>query len=399
MRQALRFGTGRPWEDTMNLNAVVNAEDMRALARSALPRIAFDFIDGGVMDEEGLAENRAAFRRHRLVPRYLVDVSRRDQTLEIFGHRYASPIGISPMGIAGFFRHGADLMLARAAAEANVPYIMSSASCDSIESAMAAAPDTTWFQIYGTKDPAIVEDLVRRAAALQVRVLALTIDTPMIGGRERNIRNGFTRPMKLTPGIVLQGLMRPRWTLDFLKSGGVPMMENWKPYSEKKDANSVADLYGSQTPAPAQTWEVLHLVRRLWKGPLLVKGVLHPEDALICAKAGADGIIVSNHGGRQLDTAPAPLDMLKDIRNAVGDGMELIVDGGIRRGSDVLIALCLGARMCTFGRPAMFSVAGAGQAGAAKLLRLMRGEIDMMLAQIGCTSLGELGAHRLVPAA
>ncbi|MDR0810494.1 MAG: alpha-hydroxy-acid oxidizing protein, partial [Gemmobacter sp.] len=167
----------------MKLDAAVNAEDMRALARAALPRIAFDFIDGGVMDEEGLAENRAAFRRHRLVPRYLVDVSRRDQTMEIFGRRYAGPLGISPMGIAGFFRPGADLMLARAAAEANLPYIMSSASCDSIESAMAEAPETTWFQIYGTKDSAIVEDLVRRATALKVGVLALTIDTPIIGGR------------------------------------------------------------------------------------------------------------------------------------------------------------------------------------------------------------------------
>ena len=383
----------------MKLDATVNAEDMRALARSALPRIAFDFIDGGVADEEGLAENRAAFRRHRLVPRYLVDVSRRDASMEIFGQRYAAPIGISPMGIAGFFRPGADLMLARAAAQANLPYIMSSASCDSIESAMAVAPATTWFQLYGTKDPAIVEDLVRRATALGVKVLALTIDTPVIAGRERNIRNGFTRPMKLTPGIILQGLMRPRWTRDFLRSGGVPMMENWKPYSEKKDASSVADLYGSQTPAPAQTWEVLHLVRRLWKGPLLVKGVLHAEDALICARAGADGIIVSNHGGRQLDKAPAPLDVLDDIRTAVGKGMELIVDGGVRRGSDVVIALCLGAKMCTFGRPAMFSVAGAGQPGAEKLLRLMRSEIDTTLAQIGCASLDELGPHRLSAAA
>lgn len=382
----------------MNLRTAVNAEDMRKLARSALPRIAFDFIDGGVADEEGLAENRAAFRRYRLVPRYLVDVSQREQTVAIFGSRYASPIGISPMGIAGFFRPGADLMLAKAAAKANIPYIMSSASCDSIESAMAAAPDTTWFQIYGTKDPAIVEDLVRRATALKVKVLALTIDTPVIAGRERNIRNGFTRPLKLTPDIILQGLLRPLWTLGFLRSGGVPMMENWKPYSAKKDANSVADLYGSQTPAPAQTWEVLHLVRRLWKGPLLVKGVLHAEDALICAKAGADGIIISNHGGRQLDTAPAPLDVLQDIRTSVGDGMELIIDGGVRRGSDVVIAMCLGARMCTFGRPAMFSVAAAGEAGATKLLSLMRSEIDTTLAQIGCTSLDGLGAHRLTSA-
>ncbi|CAO3436362.1 alpha-hydroxy acid oxidase [Azospirillum doebereinerae] len=388
----------------MNLRSVVNVEDMRHLARAALPKIAFDFIDGGVEDEDGLAANRDAFRQYRLFPRYLVDVSKRDQSMEIFGQKYASPIGISPMGIAGFFRPGADLMLARAAAEANIPYILSGSSCDSIERVMAAAPDTTWFQIYGTKDVAIVDDLVRRASALKVKVLALTIDTPILGGRERNMRNGFTRPIKLTPGVVLQGLLRPRWTMDFLRNGGVPTMENWKPYSEKQDANSVADLFGSQTPAPAQTWDILHRIRRLWSGPLLVKGVLHPEDALLCARAGADGIIISNHGGRQLDRAPAPLEVLPDIRTAVGSGVELIVDGGVRRGSDVIIANCLGARMCTFGRPAMFAVAGAGQPGAEKLLQIMRRQIDMILTQIGCASLRDLGpqclAHpgRLPPA-
>lgn len=379
----------------MNLKSVVTADDMRLLARAALPKIAFDFIDGGVEDEDCLQSNRDSYRRYHLSPRYLVDVSKRDQSVDIFGTRYASPIGISPMGIAGFFRPGADLMLAHAAAAANVPYIMSSSACDSIERAMAIAPETTWFQIYGTKNPAIVEDFVRRAAELKVKVLALTIDTPILGGRERNVRNGFTRPIKLTPGIVLQGLSRPRWTLDFLKHGGVPMMENWLPYSEKKDANSVADLFGSQTPAPAQTWEVLRTIRKLWQGPLLVKGVLHPGDAATCAAAGADGIIISNHGGRQLDRAPAPLDVLPRIRDTVGKDMVLIVDGGVRRGSDVVIARCLGADLCTFGRPAMFAVAGAGQPGAEKLLQIMQRQIDMILTQIGCASFRDLGLHCL----
>lgn len=372
----------------MTLDRAINLDDMAALARRALPRIAFDFIEGGVEDEVGLRRNRSAFERYKLVPRYLIDVETRSQAVTLFGRTYAGPFGVSPMGLAGFFRKGADLMIARAAAAAGVPYIMSSASCDSIEAAMRAGPETTWFQIYGTRDPAITMDLVRRAKALSVPVLIMTIDTPVMAKRERNMRNGFRRPMKMTPGVILQGLSRPAWTLGYLREGGIPMMENWQPYARQgADADEVADLYGSETPAPAQTWAILEEVRAAWSGPLAIKGVMHPEDARRAKAIGADGLIVSNHGGRQLDAAPAPIEVLPAIVEAVGRDMEILVDSGVRRGSDIAKLMCLGAKAATFGRPAMFGAAVAGEAGVAHVLKIMHREIDLTMGQMGWADL------------
>lgn len=381
----------------MQLSDAINFDDIRVLARKRLPRIAFDFIDGGVDGEVALERNRAAFDRYKLLPRYLVDVENRSQSVKLFGHDYASPFGISPMGIAGFFRPGADLMLARAAAKAGIPYIMSSASCDSIEAAMADAPKTTWFQIYGTRDPHITLDLVRRAKALGVRVLLMTIDTPVMGKRERNVRNGFRRPMKMTPSVILQGLSRPGWTYRYLTKGGIPMMENWRPYAATgANANTVADLYGTQTPAPAQTWSIFEQVRKAWDGPLVVKGVMHPADALKCTELGADGIMVSNHGGRQLDSAPGSIDMLPAIADTVGSRVELLIDSGFRRGSDVGKALCLGAKAAFFGRPAMFGVAAAGESGASAVINIMRGELSLLMGQLGWTDVGKAGPDSLI---
>jgi (S)-mandelate dehydrogenase len=384
-------------QDGMNVESAINIDDMADLARRSLPRIAFDFIDGGVDGEDALVRNRAAFQRYRLIPRYLVDVEKRTQHARLFGQDYSSPFGICPMGIAGFFRPGADLMLARAAAAFDLPYIMSSASCDSIEAAVAAGPKTTWFQIYGTRDPKITADLVRRAKALDVKVLILTIDTPVMAKRERNIRNGFKRPMKMTPGVILQGLSRPAWTWRYLVQGGIPVMENWRPYAAAgADANTIADLYGAETPAPGQTWDVLRAVRRAWSGPLAVKGVLHPEDARKCMDLGADGLMVSNHGGRQLDCAPSPLDMLPSIAEAVGHRMELLIDSGFRRGGDIAKALALGAKAAFFGRPAMFGVAAGGEAGARKVLDIYRQELSLAMGQLGWTDVGCAGPDSIV---
>ncbi|WP_234683203.1 alpha-hydroxy acid oxidase [Bradyrhizobium monzae] len=380
----------------MRIDQAINFHDIRLLARKRLPRIAFDFIDGGVDGEAALDRNRAAFDRYKLLPRYLVDVEKRRQTVKLFGYDYASPFGISPMGIAGFFRPGSDLMIARAAARFDIPYIMSSASCDSIEAAMAEAPKTTWFQIYGTRDPHITLDLVRRAKALGVRVLLMTIDTPVMGKRERNIRNGFRRPMRMTPSVILQGISRPGWTWRYLTKGGIPMMENWRPYAaEGAGANAVADLYGEQTPAPAQTWSILEQVRKAWDGPLVVKGVMHAADALKCLELGANGVMVSNHGGRQLDSAPGSIDVLPAIADAVGGRMELLIDSGFRRGSDVAKALCLGAKAAFFGRPAMFGVAAAGEAGACKVLDIMRQEVGLLMGQVGWIDVEKAGPDSL----
>jgi L-lactate dehydrogenase (cytochrome)/(S)-mandelate dehydrogenase len=391
-----------PWTQVsqsrlMRLKHVINFDDIRVLARKRLPRIAFDFVDGGVDGEVALERNRAAFDRYKLLPRYLIDVENRRQTVKLFGHDYASPFGISPMGIAGFFRPGADLMLARAAARFDIPYVMSSASCDSIEAAMAQAPKTTWFQIYGTRDPRITLDLVRRAKALGVRVLLMTVDTPVMGKRERNVRNGFRRPMKMTPSVILQGLSRPGWTYRYLTKGGIPMMENWRPYAaDGAGANAVADLYGEQTPAPAQNWSIFEQVRKAWDGPLVVKGVMHPADARKCLELGADGVMVSNHGGRQLDSAPGSIDVLPAIVDAVGGRMEVLIDSGFRRGSDVAKALCLGAKAAFFGRPAMFGVAAAGETGACKVIDIMRQEVGLLMGQLGWVDVEMAGPDSLL---
>lgn len=380
----------------MNIDTAINLDDVRLLAKRRLPKIAFDFADGGVDDEVAMARNRAAFQRYRLLPRYMIDVSSRDASVTLFGRKYNKPFGISPMGITGFFRPGADLMLAEAAAKASVPYIMSSASCDSIEKASRVGPGTTWFQIYGAKDLNITTDLVRRASDLDVPVLVVTVDVPVTSRRERNMRNGFTRPMKLTPSVIMQGLRCPEWTLGYLRNGGVPMMENWQPYAARgADANAVADLYGSQTPAPGQTWTVIETVRKLWKGPLVVKGVLHPADALRCADIGVQGLLISNHGGRQLDAAPSALEVLPLIRQAVGDRVEIILDGGFRRGSDIVIALCLGAKAAFFGRPAIFGAAAGGVRGGAKVLDILSKEVDVVMGQMGCPNVSSLGPERL----
>jgi (S)-mandelate dehydrogenase len=381
----------------MRMKQAINFDDIRVLARKRLPRIAFDFIDGGVDGEAGLDRNRAAFDRYKLLPRYLIDVANRSQAVKLFGYDYASPFGISPMGIAGFFRPGADLMLARAAARFEIPYIMSSASCDSIEAAMAEAPKTTWFQIYGTRDPHITLDLVRRAKALGVRVLLMTVDTPVMGKRERNIRNGFRRPMKMTPSVILQGLSRPGWTYRYLTKGGIPTMENWRPYAPAgADAGAIADVYGEQTPAPAQTWSIFEQVRKAWDGPLVVKGIMHPADALKCLELGANGIMVSNHGGRQLDSAPGSIDMLPAIADAVDSRMEVLIDSGFRRGSDVGKALCLGAKAAFFGRPAMFGVAAGGESGAGEVINIMRQEISLLMGQLGWTDFDKAGRDSLI---
>jgi len=380
----------------MNVNTAVNLEDLRLMARRKLPRIAFDFIDGGVDDEDCMRRNRAAFRRFQLVPRYLVDVSKRDQSTELLGRRYASPFGISPTGLAGLFHPGADELLAQAAKAADVPFLLSSASNAAVETVAKLAPEHVWFQIYGTREERINNDLVKRARDAGVRTLVVSVDVPVNSNRERNRRNGFSRPFRMTPSVVLEALGHPAWVLRYLRTGGIPMMSNWAPYGrEGASAAEVADLYGTLTPAPMIKWQTLERIRAAWKGPLAIKGLLHPDDARQAASIGVDALIVSNHGGRQLDVAPTPIEMLPAIRAAVGDRVELMVDSGVRRGSDIVIARCLGARFAFFGRPTLFGAAAGGAKGIARALQIVRNEIDMVMAQIGCSAFDALDARYL----
>jgi (S)-mandelate dehydrogenase len=385
---------------SMSLDNAVNIEDLHRLAKRRLPKIAFDFIEGGVEDERGLSRNEAAFARHWLLPRYLVDVSVRDQSQTIFGKTFDSPFGISPTGTAGLFRRGADMMLAEAAADANIPYIMSGASNDSIETAARMAPKNAWYQLYAARDGQISEDMIRRVGDAGLDALVLTVDVPVRPRRERNIRNGFANirgawlkaALSLKPAILIESLTHPGWVVEYVRHGGTPNLENWSRYARAgAGIDEVVDLVGANTPAHAQTWKDLEKYRRLFPRNLVVKGIMDPRDAIRAAEIGCDGIIVSNHGARQLDQAPASLDVLPAVKAAVGDRMTVMLDSGVRRGADILIAMCLGAQFVFFGRPTLYGAVAGGLPGVKKAVDIFRTEIDTVMAQIGCPSLSELG--------
>jgi L-lactate dehydrogenase (cytochrome)/(S)-mandelate dehydrogenase len=379
----------------MRLDEVLNIEDLHRQAARRVPRVAFDYYEGGVEDEHGLLRNEQAFRRHRLLPRFLVDVSRVDQSAPLFGRTYASPFGIGPTALAGVLRYGADLMLAQAAAAADIPYVMSNLSNTTLEAAAAAAPRHAWFQLYGAKDRKISEDLLRRADAAGINGVVFTVDVPVVSRRERELRNGFGRP-RMPLRAYVEALRHPGWLAEYLRHG-VPLIENWVPYAPKgASAREVVGYAQTQFPVPDHSWRDVENFRRLWPRPLLLKGILHPDDAVRAAELGVDGVIVSNHGARQLDSAPTALDMLPAIRAAVGDRLTLIVDGGVRRGADILIALALGAQFVFVGRATAYGAAAFGLPGARRAIEILRQEVEINLKQIGCTSLSQLGPHSLL---
>jgi len=378
----------------MKLDQVLNIEDLHRVARRRVPKVAFDYYEGGVEDEHGLARNEGIFRRHPLLPRYLVDVSKVDPSASLFGRTYACPFGIAPTAFAGILRRGADEMLAEAAAAANLPYVMSNLSNTPLERMAKVAPQHAWFQLYGARDRKISEDLLRRAGDAGFNGVVFTVDVPVVSKRERELRNGFGRP-RMPLRSYLEALGHPAWMVEYLRYG-VPNIENWVPYAPPGAAvRQVVAFAQSQFPVPDHTWRDVENFRRIWKRPLVLKGILHPEDAVRAAELGVDGIVVSNHGARQLDTAPAALEALPAIRAAVGSRLTLLVDGGVRRGADIVIALALGAQFVLVGRATAYGAAAFGLPGAHRAIEILRNEIELTLKQIGCTSLSQLGPHCL----
>ncbi|HEY0440997.1 MAG TPA: alpha-hydroxy acid oxidase [Xanthobacteraceae bacterium] len=376
----------------MNVENAVNVEDLRRMCRRRLPRIAFDYIDGGVEDERGMPTNEAGFLRYRLLPRYLVDVGKRDQSVSLFGKTYASPFGFGPTGTMGLFRRGSELMLAEAARAANIPYVMSGASNAAMEAAARIAPDHLWYQLYAATDPNICADLLRRARDAGVNVLMVTVDVPVRTRRERNIRNGFNFRHRLKPSIVAEALRHPAWVIEYLRHGGAPMLDNWVAYAPAgAGAIEVAEFFNTQVPPASQTWRELESYRKLWPGKLVVKGIMRVDDAERAVALGADGILVSNHGGRQLDRAPAPIDVFPAIDAAVGERATLMLDSGIRRGSDIITALCVGAKFTFLGRAGLYGVSAGGLAGANRVIEILRTELDLNMGQMGCPTIADLG--------
>lgn len=369
--------------------------DLRRRARRRLPRFVFDYVDGAAEDELCLQRNASALQRLHLLPTTLRDTTRVDTGLEVFGQRWSAPIGVAPVGLAGMVRPRGDVLMARAAAAEGLPHVLSTASNARLE-AVRQSGAAQWFQLYVMSERAIAEQMLRRARAAGYGALVLTVDVPVSGLRERDVRNGFKLPFRPGPATVLDVALHPRWLLGVARHG-MPGFANLSEHEGRASAQAQAAML-ARTMDRSLGWESLAWLRRLWDGPLVLKGVLHPDDARRALAAGVDGLIVSNHGGRQLDAAPATISALPPVLDAVGGRIPVFVDSGFRRGSDVVKALALGARAVFFGRSPLFGLACDGEAGVRLALQGLRDEFERTLVLLGAPSLAAIERGHLTRA-
>lgn len=375
----------RPRRD---LSKAVTIGDLRLLAGRRLPRGVFDFIDGGAGDEVTLRDNRAAFGRWSLLPRVASNVAERTLATTIVGAGSSLPLIIGPTGLAGFFHRDGEAGIATAAAGAGIPFCLSANSIASIEeTANGAPPAERWFQIYFLKDRDWMNGLVRRARDNGYRVLCITVDLPITGRRERDVRNGFTMPLRPSVSTALDLMTKPAWVWGMMRTKARFGNFEVKPGAGFSSvAQHVASLFD-----PGAGWDDVARLRDSWPGPVVVKGVLRAEDAQRAVSIGADAVAVSNHGGRQLDGVPAALSALPEIVAAVDPSVEVYLDGGVRRGTDIVKALALGARACMIGRPSAWGLSAAGTAGVSRAVSILRDELDNALALLGVASVAAIG--------
>jgi isopentenyl diphosphate isomerase/L-lactate dehydrogenase-like FMN-dependent dehydrogenase len=378
----------------MGLDRAASIEDLRRLARRRIPRFAFDLVDGGAESERNLRRNAAAFEEVELTPRYMQDVSAIDMRAEVLGQRFDAPFGMAPIGMLNAFWPDADITLARLCKRRNIPYVASSAASTSLERLARAADGNGWFQLYVSSDPDVTEGLVARAEAADYPVMMVTADVPAAGKRDRDIRNQLSVPFKFTPEVVLQCALNPRWALSSL-AAGTPNVANYADLL--KSATSYADVQKTLI-TPGFAWEDLKRLRQRWKGKLLVKGILHAEDASACAEIGCDGIVVSNHGGRQVSFGPPTIEALPPIAQAVGGRMAIVLDSGIRRGADILRARALGADFTLAGRALAYGVGAGGRDGAQRAADILTLELERALGQLGVPAFARVGPAQLTRA-
>ena len=373
------------------LSRILSLEDFEPAARKHLPRPLFGYIAGAAEDSLSLQANRDSFRQHSFRSRVMVDVSQRDLRTAIFGRTYSTPFGIAPIGISALSAYRGDIVLAAVAAAEEIPAIMSGTSLIPMETVHKAAPGT-WFQAYLPGDTSRIEGLIDRVKAAGFETLVVTVDIPVWANRENNVRTGFSLPLRPSARLAWDGMTRPQWLLGtFLRTlarHGMPHFEN--SFAARGapilSASAIRDTAGRDH----LSWKDIENIRRQWPGTLVIKGILHEDDARAAVAAGADGLIVSNHGGRQLDGAAAPLTMLPRIVDAVGHQTAVMMDGGVRRGGDVLKAIALGARFVFVGRPFMYAAAVGGEAGVRHAIELLRDDVDRNMAMLGACSIHEI---------
>ena len=374
--------------------------EARRLARRVLPRAVFDFVDGGAEDEATLRRNEAAFAAIELLPRPLAGSRARDQRLTLFGRESAMPLVVGPTGLAGLLWPDGELATARAATAAGIPYCLSHGSTCTIETLAASGASPRWMQVFTFRDRGLTRSFIERSLAAGYDALVLTTDNQALGNRERDIRNGFAIPPRLTARTMLGMAAKPGWLLRMRGARGL----SFANYSDAGgDLRTIAGRMASLLD-PSASWADVSWLRGLWPGPLVLKGVLPPDEARRAVAEGTDGIVVSNHGGRQLDGAPASIDALPAIVAAVDGRIPVLIDSGVRRGVDIARALALGATACLIGRPHLWGLAVAGEAGVAAILDLYRRELDRVMALCGWDDLravdgAALHGHRSSPLA
>ena len=371
----------------MALQQAACIDDLAALARRRLPRFAFDFLDGAAGEEAGLRRNRSAFGTVLLKPRYGAGVDP-DCSARLFGRTYRFPFGVAPVGLGNLSWPGAEATLAGIARDNDIPFVLSTVGGTAIEAAAEAAPDNCWFQLYVQRREEVSRDLLRRAREAGMRVLVVTVDIAASNTRRRDIRNRFVIPFRITAGLVADLVRHWRWSLATL-AAGPPSFVNMAPYATAESGQSLAQFISSAFKTDL-TWDDVRRLRDQWDGPMVVKGILAPEDALMAVQAGADGVWVSNHGGRQLDSAPATIDALPAVRAAVGPSVPVLMDSGVRSGEDMVKARLMGADFVFCGRAFYYGMAAGGRAGGERAMTLLAEDLRRTLVQIGCASFAEL---------
>ena len=390
LRSVLRFRRVEFNATKRRLQKAASIEDLRKMARRRLPGGVFDYIDGGAEDEVAMDRNTRGFRDMEFVPRVLRDMGTVDTTGTILGRDVPFPLILAPTGFTRIAHPPGELAVARAAERAGLPYSLSTMGTRSVEEVAAVSNGSKWFQVYVWRDKGLLKDMILRAREAGFDVLCITVDAAMLGRRERDVRRGFTLPPKMGIDTLFEGMIRPSWSLRFAFSEPISFAN--VAGNTDIDGSTAVDLaaFMNEQFDPALSWEDVEWMRSLWDGPVLVKGVQSVADAVIARDRGLDGIVLSNHGGRQLDSAPSIIELVQPVAEAVGGDLDIVCDGGVRRGGDIVKALALGATSCMIGRPYLYGLAAAGEEGVDWVIEHLRTGMKRDMALCGAASVAEL---------
>ena len=390
LRSVVRFDRIETDPVERRLARAASVADLRRLAKRRLPRGVFDYIDGGAEDERTMAANQAAFAAVGFRPRVLRGVEKVEVGSTLLGKPLAYPLVLAPTGFTRIADPDGELAVARAAQRAGLPYTLSTLSTRSIEEVRAVSDGRLWFQVYAWRDRGLVSEMVERAAAARYEALVLTVDTAVLGRRERDVRRGFSLPPTIGPGTLLDGALHPGWTWAFVRSEPIRFANvAGRSVGDGASPVTLSDYINTQFD-PALAWDDVDWLRSVWDGPLVLKGVQTVEDAVLAAERGVDAVALSNHGGRQLDGAPATLPLVAPVADAIGGRSEIICDGGVRRGSDIAKALAAGATAAMAGRAYLYGLGAAGERGVDRVLAWLRADLARTLSLLGAGEVGEL---------